>query len=69
MGGLAIGLGLYYLVAVIFGAYLVHAYERTFVWALWMSSMTIVPLALKFGIDLNRWHEIVIRREYPSDNP
>jgi len=59
--GLIAGTGFYYLMAVIFGAYLCDAYHRTLMWAVWMASMTSHPLALIYGLDFNKWYELVIR--------
>lgn len=43
---------------------LCSAYHRTLMWAVWMASMTSHPLALIYGLDFNKWYELVIRRKY-----
>lgn len=30
-------------------------------WAVWMASMTSHPLATIYGLDFNKWYELVIR--------
>lgn len=57
------GVGFYYVVSVIFGAYYCAAFERTLAFALWMSSMTAFPLGRLYGLDFNKWYQTVIRRD------
>ncbi|OWZ04481.1 Protein kinase [Phytophthora megakarya] len=58
--GLALGLPVFHVIIVMFGAPVVDLWERTLLLAVLLSSCVTMPLALHFGCDPRKWQDLLL---------